>query len=390
MTRDTIKQEILNLKGNNFLFELPTGTGKTKLAIDKIKSLIKPNESILIVVPRNVLKDSWKSEFKKWWPKNKHHVEYTTYVSFPKYKGKWDFVIFDEGHHLSERCRESLCDFTIKYSIILSATVNRGLKDELKEVFSNIVFYKMKLREAIEENILPEPEIYLCPLTLDNKIPTNIIVKNPKAKGNPIKCSWARRWECIMQKNHPIHIYCTESQYYIDLCSQIEYWKRRSNSIIGKNKWLKLCGDRLKWLSTKKMQYLYKILAYLSEYRTITFCNNIEQTELLGDYCINSKNANSFKYLNDFNEGRINHITACNMLNEGMNLTNCQIGIYGNLNSSETIIKQRLGRILRHPKPKIIIPYFKNTREEELVQKMLEDYNPELITVISNINEIKI
>ena len=73
-----------------------------------------------------------------------------------------------------------------------------------------------------------------------------------------------------------------------------------------------------------------------------------------------------------------------------MNLTNCQIGIYANLNSSETIVKQRTGRLLRHPNPVIIIPYFKNTREEELVQKMLEDYNHELITTITNIKSIKI
>ena len=78
------------------------------------------------------------------------------------------------------------------------------------------------------------------------------------------------------------------------------------------------------------------------------------------------------------------------MLNEGMNLFNCQIGIYANLNSSESIIKQRMGRLLRHPNPVIIVPYFKGTREEELVQTMLEDYNPELVTTISSIKEIKI
>ena len=54
-----------------------------------------------------------------------------------------------------------------------------------------------------------------------------------------------------------------------------------------------------------------------------------------------------------------------------MNLSNCRIGIYANLNSSEIIIKQRLGRILRHEKPVIVIPFYKGTREEELVAKML-------------------
>lgn len=71
-----------------------------------------------------------------------------------------------------------------------------------------------------------------------------------------------------------------------------------------------------------------------------------------------------------------------------VNLNNCRIGIFCNLNSSEIITKQRCGRLLRHKKPIIIIPYYMNTREEELVQKMLEEYDKELVKTIININEI--
>lgn len=72
-----------------------------------------------------------------------------------------------------------------------------------------------------------------------------------------------------------------------------------------------------------------------------------------------------------------------------MNLVDCRVGLYANLNSSDIIIKQRLGRILRHKDPVIIVPYFQGTREEELVEKMLEDYNPELVTK-TDINNIKL
>ena len=89
-----------------------------------------------------------------------------------------------------------------------------------------------------------------------------------------------------------------------------------------------------------------------------------------------------------FNGCKIKHITACAILNEGVNLTNCRIGIFCNLNSSEIITKQRVGRLLRHKHPIVIIPYYKNTREEELVAKMLEEYNKESIKTINNLNEI--
>lgn len=129
---------------------------------------------------------------------------------------------------------------------------------------------------------------------------------------------------------------------------------------------------------------------YLNGERTLTFCNSIEQTEELGKYCINSKNRNSDEILSKFNSGKINHITACAMLDEGMNLTNCRIGVYANLNSSARMIKQRLGRLLRHKDPIIIIPYFTNTRDEEIVNKMCADYNKELVSTVTNINNIQL
>ena len=177
-----------------------------------------------------------------------------------------------------------------------------------------------------------------------------------------------------------------------DLDSQIEWFKNkymRSRNEAFKSRWLKLAGDRLKWLSNKKIGLLKQINTRLKEERVLTFCNNIEQTEVIGN-CINSKNKQSLITLEAFNNGEINHISAVNMLNEGCNLINCRVGIFGNLNSSEIIVIQRLGRLLRHKSPIIIIPYYKNTREEEIVVKMIENYNKDLIQVIKSVNDIKI
>lgn len=71
-----------------------------------------------------------------------------------------------------------------------------------------------------------------------------------------------------------------------------------------------------------------------------------------------------------------------------MNLVNCRVGVYAILNSSERMIKQKLGRLLRHPNPIIIIPFYKNTRDEEIVNKMLEDYNQELVSTITDLKDL--
>lgn len=45
-------------------------------------------------------------------------------------------------------------------------------------------------------------------------------------------------------------------------------------------------------------------------------------------------------------------------------------------------------RLLRHPNPVIIIPYYEGTRDEELVNKMLEDYNQDLVNKITNLKDL--
>lgn len=395
MDRDSVNKEILELcdKHDNMLIELPTGFGKSKLALDILKKcIVNLQQEVLIVVPRLVLIDTWKKEFEKWGMKKYlMSVTFVTYVSLPKKAGIWSMVIFDECHHLSERCREALDSFTIGRSILLSATVKNSVKWDLKGTFQNLFSYKIHMKEAIDNEVLPDPRVFLIPLSLETKIPSESIWKNPKGKDPVIELPWASRWSGIRQKTYKVRIYCTEWQYYTDLTDQIDFWKRKymvTRNEAFKNKWLRLAGERLKWLSDKKVDIVSRILWLIRGHRTLTFCNSIEQTEELGSYCINSKNKNSTKILEAFNEGRINHITACNMLNEGMNLVNCQVGIYNNLNSSEIIVKQRLGRILRHESPVIVIPYYKETREQELVEKMLEDYNPELITVLDKYEDL--
>lgn len=351
--------------------------------------------TLLIVVYRDVHKKNWAEELRKWWKDYDKHIRvvFTTYAGMHKAVGTYDYAIFDECHHLTPRCLELLKSYFFFHVTFLSATVSTRLVDSLKRHFMSLYVDKINLRDAIEEDVLPDPTVYLIPMTLKHDFPTESIWKNPKAKGRVIECNWAERWNFIKQKNYKVRIYCTQFQYVQDLNSQITYWKNltmRTHIEIARNKWLRLCGERLKYLSDIKTNFIKELLEYLSDYRTLTFCNSIEHTKQLGEHYINSKNKNYKEVLDQFNEGKIKHITACDMLNEGMNLVDCRVGIYANLNSSDTLIKQKTGRLLRHPQPVIIIPYYKGTREQEIVESMLENYNPELVKVINFKEEIQL
>ena len=392
MTRDDIKEEILKIENNNILIELSTGTGKSFMAIQLMKKY-NP-KSLLIIVPRLVLIDNWKAELNKFKASRFiPRITFSTYVGLNKHLNKsFDFCVCDECHHLSDRSLEFLETIKRDRNILLSATVTRNMLYTLSYNFKDLYHYKIGLKETIDSGILPDPKVILIPLKLNTGIPTECIWKNPKGLEPTIEVPYALRWSAIKQKKFKVRIYCTEQQYYNDLSDTIEWYKKKAISTRSeaiKSKWLKLCGDRLKWLSDKKTNILLQLEEKLKDERVLTFCNSIEQASLFNN-SIHSKDKNSLNTLAKFNQGRINHITGINMLNEGINLNNCKICIFGVLNSSDIMIIQKTGRALRHEEPVIIIPYYVGTREEELKDKMLENYNPELIETITDINDLKL
>lgn len=367
ITREQVTKDILELSNNNILAELPTSMGKTKIALEWLKKYHKENTPILIAVPTNVLKQNWIMEIGKW---NCEYllkdITFTTYVSLPKHiaKQSWAEGILDEVHHLSSRCIDAIqnSDNTFNKVLGLSATVSITKKYELKETFDNLYIYSVSLRDAIDSDILPDPKVLLLPLKLDN------INKS---------CTIYNRYKKTSYVASPL-------QFYNDMSGLIDWYKKKHMD----NRMLRASLDRLIWLSEQKEQYTKEILSILKNYRTLTFCSSIAQTKKLGKYCINSKNKQVNEYIELFNLKKIKHITACQMLNEGISLSDCRIGIFNMLNSSNLIQTQKNGRILRHQSPILIIPYFINTVEERNVNKMLENYNKDLIKT-TTINQLK-
>lgn len=385
MTREEHYKNILSIKSPNILLELPTGFGKSKVAIDLIKHwYTNNNTTTLIIVPKLVLIQNWKDELKKWG--HKGLVTFTTYASLHKYINKnFDVLVYDECQHFTERIASIHTKITYTHSLFLSATVTKEIRQRLYSC-TNLYSYKVSARKAIDDNILPDPRVILVEMHLSQVQNDKIIIypKKPSTRTEVVTWNNRRKYLYKKNKNFNLIITCSEQQHYAYLSEQIEFWKKRymqTNSIIAKNKWLHNAGIRLKWLSKNKQDTVLYLLNLHKNDRVLTFCADINQTEELGKYCINSKNKQSKQYYDMFNEGKINHITACGILNEGVNITNCQYGIFAYLSSSDIIIKQRLGRLLRHKNPVIIIPYYAGTREQEIVEKMLKDYNPNLVEI---------
>ena len=377
MTREEVRELALSKidKTKYLILELITGFGKSFLAINLINHIcdrvFKNDEcptTILILVAKTVHKQTWKEEIEKWGGIKSDYITIECYESLKNYENScFDVVVADEMQHLSEARIDVLETIHIDEAFIgLSATIKRDMRDYFINNHKAEVI-KCGLKEAVEDEVLPEPTVYLLPLSLDD---SNYIYKT---------------------KRFGKDIITTQKGYYDNVSSLIEWYKNKyftSRNERIKNLWLSTAGKRLKWCSEQKEVLVLSLLDKFRNYKTLTFCSSIEQSERLGKYNITSKNKDSIKNLDMFNANKIKHITACSILNEGVNLANCKIGIFCNLNSSEIVVKQRVGRILRHKSPIVIIPYFKNTREEELMQKMIEEYSKESIITINNINEI--
>lgn len=377
MTREEVNSLALSkIDGTKCLIlELITGMGKTKVAIDLMNHIcdrVFRNDnsptSILILVAKIVHKQTWLDEMKKWGGIKSDYITIECYESLKNYENsRFDVVVADEMQHLSEARLEVLNTISINEAFIgLSATIKRDMRDYFINNYDAKVI-KCGLREAVEDEVLPEPTVYLIPLTLDTTKFTYKIKKFGR------------------------DIITTQKGYYDTVSSLIDWYKSKyfnSRNERMKNLWLSTAGKRLKWCAEQKESLVLSLLDKFKNYKTLTFCSSIEQSERLGKHNITSKNKDSIKNLEMFNSNKIKHITACNILNEGVNLTNCRVGIFCNLNSSEIIVKQRVGRILRHKSPVIIIPYFENTREEELVQKMIEEYDKNSIIIVDGISNI--
>lgn len=394
MTREELRDAAISIfkDSHNIAIQAATGVGKSKIAIDLCRVCAdKENRAlkVLLLIAETAHYKNWEDEIKKW--SFTAPIYIACYASMKKYRNtRWDVIIFDEAHHLGSELRLDLFDtLRAKYRIFLSATLKDSLLFRLEESCGPISNLKMGLQDAFSANILPEPKIKLIPLELDNTHYTETIVEEwgKKEKRLTATCMFADRWKFIRDKkrvpNGKLIIQCTQKQKYDYYCEQFEYYKKRylmtRNDII-KNKWLQWGSKRKVYLGLLKTELAKTLVKKLGKKRYVCFCTNIEQAELLGgDNAIHSKKKDSLKIIEEFNNKQRSNIFAVGMLQEGMNLTDIQVGVIIQLDGEERAFIQKFGRTLRAESPVQYIIYYKGTRDEEYLQKAIESIDKKYI-----------
>ena len=385
------------------ILQWATGTGKSKAAIDIVNYLIERDGhlKVLLVVAEINHKSNWEREFKKWKLKE-CDITIECYASLRKYRNSsWDLIIFDEGHHLGSDLRMNLLtEIFSRYIIVLSATLPDQVIYSLNQIFGDFKISKITLGEAIRYGLLPKPKIYLIPLTLDNTCPDYSVIEEWGNKERKItrRCSFYERWGFLKHKekypNTSLIISCTAKQKYDYLTSKCEYWKSRyltSRVEFLKTKWLQCGSQRKRFLGELKTKVAIELLEKIKDKRFICFCSSIDQAKILGgENAVHSEESKSLQIIESFNEKRIDNLFAVGLLQEGQNLVDIQAGVIIQLDGKERAFVQKFGRSLRAEDPVQFILYYKDTRDEEYLKKVLEGISEEYIIKVENLKDLDI
>lgn len=377
--RDEIQQKAKEAidKNDAVLLEFGTGIGKTKIALDACNGL-----NTLIVYKQLPHYKNWLDEIKKWNIDSSRFI-FTTYNSLFKYENnEYDYLIFDEAHAITELKLKSIKTIKATKTIYLSATVEYEKKALLREI-GKFKTCKFTLNEAIENNVLPDVEVFIHQYRLDDKRIDCVYERVRKTDKQVITIPYADRYKYLSRKGIGLNILCTQRQYYGLLCEEIEFWKKKyytERNDVFKNIWLNKASMRKKWVNTIKTEYAKTLLTSLQNRRIIVFANTIAQCdELANDYQpnyprVHSKVKRNQETVDRFNNFELDRLYNCSVLNEGMNLTQLDDCVIVGIDGKELSTIQRIGRSIRSTDPKIHIIKALDTKDAEYVENIISQY----------------
>lgn len=355
---EALERWLIQKKG---IIILPTGSGKTILAIKIIEEINSPT---FIIVPTLDLVNQWKEELEKAFDlkigeftgkkKNVQPITISTYNSAfinAAYLGnKFKLLIFDEVHHLpSEGFKQIAEMFASPFRLGLTATYERsdGLHEELPRLIGGII-YEKKVDDLTGKYLSNYDIIRISiDLTEEERIHYN----------NHIE----------IFKNFLIsrHIKIRSNSDFKKLIMRSGYDLDARKAILSRNQAVNIAYN-----SRNKIEKIRDLLNKEDRIIIFTRYNNMvyEISRKFLIPCITYKTPNKERkeILKKFKKGIYTAIISSQVLDEGIDVPEANIGIIISGTGSSRQFIQRLGRLLRLVEGKKAILYelvSKNTLE---------------------------
>ncbi len=313
---------------NTFIIVLPTATGKTEIFIEDIyrQSLKNSLFRALVLVPRNKLVDQTISRFKERYPDvnigNNFNNTETKYVCIQTYayilrhyhenvSDEFDYIVVDEAHHAQANGLKRVLEYYNPKNLLgFTATDQRLDQKRLEDIFGQYET-QLTLKEAMQKGLVPPVSVY--------RLETSIDLSNVRFNGKDFVKSDLQKSILISSRDEMI-------------------------------------------VSLIKDAFRAPIIDSSELKQGLVFCVDIKHAnrvaELFNKEGINAaavsgqNRIQSDKALNEYKEGGIQFLCACDLLNEGWDSPQTSILVMARPTMSKVLYMQQLGRGLRHDKKK--------------------------------------
>lgn len=403
-TKSKVQAEALarwELAGRKGILAMGTGTGKTKVALDRAwKLLLKKgpeNLRILLAVPTTKLRDeNWPQEIADWnyYPLIEERGIWNAfcYASLAtKPSGHYDLVILDEGHRSTEYNSQVFENITYNELMVLTATVPTDReKRKLLLSLAPIVF-EYHIDQAVDDGLVADYDLVVIEVPPDN---TNKYIPAGNKK-KPFKQTEAANYKFKTSIIEPLQIKLREKEKELFIVEQLATDKDPMlDEILELDREVKKMQARLKPLIMQRAQLVYNMKSktaaaktilreiVTSTNRTLVFAGSIAQCETLCAPMVYHSKSDD-KWLAMFKAEEIHFLGVVNALNEGHNIPNLDQALIVQASSNERDLVQRIGRVIRYRpgfKGKIYLLVSTGTVDEKWVASALSNINPDRIT----------
>lgn len=338
------------LKQNDFngTFILPTGTGKSWVLIESLKTLLKEHpeyEEIWYLCNSTDLRDfdfvkeleNWKAE--DLIPKIKRMCYQTAY----KIKDvKVDVLLADEyDYSLSEKYSNVYFNNSFKHKILTTAFIDSD-KMDLAEDISEVV-YKKQLQDAEDENVLNKSKYFYVNFLMTEEETKRYLEFNKEISDIVIKLNDLK-----------LQLSLADDIESYRLSKKIKLWDFRLDIAIRARKRFLNSLDSSSVTCRKLMKEIYN---EDPKCKILTFCELTKQADKVSKYSYHGESS-SLNNLEKFRNDEIQSLSVCGKINRGVNIKNVRYMIFESCNQSKTQITQRLGRGKRLGKDDFLNVYF--------------------------------
>lgn len=356
--RDYQKEALSSwLKDKKGVIVLPTGAGKTFVALKAVEALNCPT---LIVVPTLDLVDQWKEKIINFYRNSEIELEVgehtgrkkslkaltlttydSAYINAENLGNKFKFLIFDEVHHLPSEGYRHIAEMCASpYRMGLTATYER--EDGLHSMLSRLIggkVYEIKTQELAGEH-LSEYEI--------RKIKVEMLPEEQEKYEENIK----------IFKNYLKlhHIRMRSPEDFQKVIYRSGYDPRAWRAVKARNE-----ARKIAYNSQSKVEELRRLLQLHREDRIIIFTRYNDLVYFISNQffipCITHKTDKDERteLLKKFKSGAYTAIVSSQVLDEGIDVPEANIGIILSGTGSVREYTQRLGRILRPTEKKAVL-----------------------------------